>query len=243
MIKNILRQSGVTLTQFANDLNISRPTLDSYIDSYNLSRKISNVFYNDIFDFLFENPYISVEDFLKRYEYMREYYGMSQQVKPVESVLKSSFSQPKSDYEVLLDKIKKFIEGDRINPNTPIDKYRTILHLLTINSKELDDFSDFYSYLYGKEKLKPQDEITKRTYQIYYESWLRLKDPSYTPTVSYDDFEKMANDNYVKKNYNPDKIKDIVQQQIEKVIAENLKNKNVKDLDIDEILEVIKNNL
>ncbi len=243
MIKNILRQSGVTLTQFANDLNISRPTLDSYIDSYNISRKISNVFYNDIFDFLFENPYISVEDFLKRYEYMREYYGMSQQVKPVESALKSSFSQPKSDYEFLLDKIKKIVESDRINPNTPIDKYYTILHLLTTNSKELDDFSDFCTYIYGEKKLEPQDEITKRTYLIYYESWTRLKDLSYIPTVSYDDFEKIANDNYVKKNYNPDKIKDIVQQQIEKVITENLKNKNVNDLDVDAIIELIKNKL
>ena len=34
MVKTILKRNNVLLSQFASDLNISRPTLDSYIKTY-----------------------------------------------------------------------------------------------------------------------------------------------------------------------------------------------------------------
>ena len=75
MIKQILQRAGVTLAQFASDLSISRPTLDSYIAAFDNGSKISNSFYQDIFDFLFEDQQMQAEEFSRRYKYMREYYG------------------------------------------------------------------------------------------------------------------------------------------------------------------------
>lgn len=42
MIKETLKKYGVTLTQFANTLNISRPTLDTYIRLYESGQALPN---------------------------------------------------------------------------------------------------------------------------------------------------------------------------------------------------------
>ena len=52
MIKIILKQNNITLVQFANDLNISRPTLDVYIKNYSNGLELSNPLFQKIFDFL-----------------------------------------------------------------------------------------------------------------------------------------------------------------------------------------------
>lgn len=53
MIKFILRQNGITLADFAQSLNISRPTLNNYIKIYESNERIPNEKYQILFDNLF----------------------------------------------------------------------------------------------------------------------------------------------------------------------------------------------
>lgn len=75
MVKTILKRNNVLLSQFATDINISRPTLNSYIDSYDNDGTISNTLYQKIFDFLFSDPLISPEEFKQKYKYVLDNYG------------------------------------------------------------------------------------------------------------------------------------------------------------------------
>ena len=61
MIKTILKRNNILLSQFANDLNISRPTLDAYIKSFDKGVALSNSLYQKIFEFLFNDPAVSKE--------------------------------------------------------------------------------------------------------------------------------------------------------------------------------------
>lgn len=95
MIKTILKRNNILLSQFANDLNISRPTLDSYIKSYDRGTTLSNNLYQRIFDFLFADIFISNEEFNKKYEYIVNNYGNSKSVlisKPSTTPIPTSYS-------------------------------------------------------------------------------------------------------------------------------------------------------
>ena len=52
-IKRYLRGIGITQTELANKLHLSRPTLDSYISQYEKTGKLSKKKYELIFDSLF----------------------------------------------------------------------------------------------------------------------------------------------------------------------------------------------
>lgn len=66
-IKEILKDNGFTLKRFADDLLISRPTLDAYIREYEDGGKISREKYQIIFDNLFGKD-LEETDFVDAYE-------------------------------------------------------------------------------------------------------------------------------------------------------------------------------
>ena len=75
MVKNILKRNNILLSQFAADLNISRPTLDSYIRNFENRIPIQNALFRKIFDFLFSQITIDNAEFQKRYSYVISNYG------------------------------------------------------------------------------------------------------------------------------------------------------------------------
>ena len=75
MIKAVLKRNNILLSEFADSINISRPTLDVYIRNYDSGGRLSNNLFQKIFDFLFSDVQMSKEDFQKRYVYVIENYG------------------------------------------------------------------------------------------------------------------------------------------------------------------------
>ncbi len=71
MIKELLKNNGITLTQLAGDLKVSRPTLDSYIKSYEAGEPIPNELYAETFAFLFDEATDIDGEFVLRYEYIK----------------------------------------------------------------------------------------------------------------------------------------------------------------------------
>lgn len=64
-IKMYLRGIGITQTELANKLHLSRPTLDSYISQYEKTGKLSKKKYELIFDSLFGDTLLSKDEFIE----------------------------------------------------------------------------------------------------------------------------------------------------------------------------------
>lgn len=242
MVKSILKQSGVTLSQFASDLNISRPTLDNYIETYDSGQKISNGFYYDIFDFLFENPNISDVDFIKRYKYMKEHYGMSS-IEPQVSVtkLKSGFNLPKGDYQETLEQIQQIIDNDRQNPDTPIDIYKIFLGALKFKTNEIYDFYKFYSLYHGIEKIGSLNDEQKKLYGLLHEALNKSEDKNLSiDPILLNNFVAHANKTYENRNHKILNIKNAISDKLTEVIEDELQKGNLSDMDLNDIIELIK---
>lgn len=138
MIKNFLKRNGITLTQFAADLNISRPTLDIYIKNYDEDFELSNQLFQKIFDFLFQDQNVSKNDFLSKYEYVKSYYGKKDE--SLSSLhLKSTSTEDieKNEYDSICDEIVSLIEKSKNNTRLSLDKIKKVRNLL------IEDLPDF----------------------------------------------------------------------------------------------------
>ncbi len=89
MIKEILKNNSVTLSEFASLLNVARPTLDSYIKSYDCNGYINNQSVNNVFDFLFSDDAITNELFLEKYAYIKRLYTKKRTENSVDSISRS----------------------------------------------------------------------------------------------------------------------------------------------------------
>ena len=64
-IKDFLKKYKITLKELSEILNLSRPTLNSYIEQYELDGKISNNYYNTIFTKIFSQNWSKKEDIIE----------------------------------------------------------------------------------------------------------------------------------------------------------------------------------
>ena len=145
MIKNILKQNNITLVQFANDLNISRPTLDVYIKNYSNGLELSNPLFQKIFDFLFEDTSITNDEFMNRYEYVKTYYGKKDSsLSLLHSNSISSQEVKEDEYEIKCNFIIEMLEKSKGLNRFAYDKLKVIEKLL------LEDTPEFETVWRGK---------------------------------------------------------------------------------------------
>ena len=145
MVKTILKRNNILLSQFASDLNISRPTLDSYIKSYDKGITLTNNLYQKIFDFLFADIMVSNEEFTKKYEYIITNYGTTGEIKSGNSTLTNTVLE-----SIINDgSIRSFLNDDELNMlgDLIVNKDALLSHLLKIgliltNKIELDSLSN-----------------------------------------------------------------------------------------------------
>ena len=138
MVKTILKQNGVTLLQFANDLNISRPTLDVYIKNYDAGIELSNSVFQKIFDFLFEDE-LDKKEFKEKYEYVKSYYGNKDEgLSSLHSKSISSSDNNSDEYNELCDRIIDIIAKSKDLNKIPMDKLQSIEKVLLEDDPEYD---------------------------------------------------------------------------------------------------------
>ena len=139
MIKNFLKQNNITLIQFANDLNISRPTLDIYIRTYDNGGEISNPIFQKIFDFLFEDTSVSQEEFLSKYEYVKSYYGKKDSdLNSLHSKSVSGSEEEQDEYILACDRIIEMLSQSKETNRFSFEKIKTIENLLVEEIPEFD---------------------------------------------------------------------------------------------------------
>ena len=70
-IKKNLKALDIKISKLANELGVSRPTLDAYIEYYDNGQLIPNEGYQRIFEYLFSGDDMNSVEFAQKYDYVK----------------------------------------------------------------------------------------------------------------------------------------------------------------------------
>lgn len=181
MIKAVLKRQNILLSEFADNLNISRPTLDAYIRNYDAGVRLSNNLFQKIFDFLFSDVQMSPEDFQRRYIYVLENYGKrtdmsssSQSTTQSSSFESNGASAAQAVYDVLSE--------DLIVEKFSRDEYGVLAKLLMNDDEVLHGIFKYFLLWKGKAKLADLTEAERITaIELFFlDKRMRAKDFTYS---------------------------------------------------------------
>lgn len=221
MVKTILKRNNVLLSQFASDLNISRPTLDSYIKNYDRGEQIANNLYQKIFNFLFSDVLITNEDFLKKYTYVINNYGNSPDLhSSSSSTVASSLTSLVNDGEIM-----NYLNDSEENALASLIISRDQLLLSVIKYNLLFTKRESVDNLNDKDKM-----ICTGLYQIDEKN----KNSDYTFDDSvYELFEKKVNQK--QESRNKEELKREISLKINNIVNDAVDNNDIVALN--ELLE------
>jgi transcriptional regulator with XRE-family HTH domain len=241
LIKLTLKKNNITLSQFATDLNISRPTLDSYINAFDSGTPLVNALYQEIFEFLFNDATISDTEFSNRYEYMKSYYYSSG---GAFSFNKSTVDQ-KDEYDNLLDDIWELVKREKAAKTLSTSTLKSIIDIMESDATEVADYTKFIAYLKGLRKIGVlTDDEQKRLY-FFYQSERSYKHPRTTVDDNvFNRFLEECNKNFLETTQKAKKIKDVIDEKITNLIKSELsKVKDTDDIVIEDVIDIIKKKL
>jgi hypothetical protein CLOST_2514 len=207
-IKNILKENNVKLIELSSILNISRPTLNSYIDEFEREGKISNKEYDSFFKKILKKTYTCREELFGDINEFKEFlikkkYGdfLPENLNLLQSIHNKIYKDMKGKNEVVA--IYKFIES-AIN-NYGEDKalsgyinYTLYLNgLKDIKEMTVDDkilVSNIFPIMkkYEKSELKINDEGLKKFYS-------RVDEIKKVRETRYQKFEKELKEKLMKE--------------------------------------------
>jgi hypothetical protein len=147
MIKRQLKKFNTTHTQFCEDFNISRPTLNTYITAYEANRMLPSEVFQRIFDYLFDDEVTTEEEFVERYRYVQDYYYRKYTNRSDNELLGYN-RQSERNYNQLLMTIQK----DMVEKNISDDKFMMINYILKNEDEFLDKYIDFLLCYTGNKK-------------------------------------------------------------------------------------------
>ena len=226
-IKDILKENSVKLIELSNILDISRPTLNSYIDEFERNGKISNKEYNSFFKKISEKSYKNREELLRDINELRE------------TLVNKKFSDLLPENLILLQNIYDKIYEDMKGKDKVVPIYKFIDSAINNygEDKALSGYINYTLYLNGLKEIK---EITTDDKILVSNIFPIMK--------KYERSQLKMNDEGLKEFYNRvDEIKKIREeryQKFEKALKEKLmKELSIKDELNKEDLKRILNNL
>ena len=216
-IKDILKENNVKFIELSNILDISRPTLNSYIDEFEREGKISNKEYDSFFKKISKKNYKSKEELLGDINGFRELLVN----KKFSDLLPENLRLLKNIY----DKIYEDMKGkDKVVPiykfiDSAINNYG--------EDKALSGYINYTLYLNGLKEIK---EITTDDKILVSNIFPIMK--------KYERSQLKMNDEGLKEFYNRvDEIKKIREERYQK-FEKALKEKLMKDLSIKDELNL-----
>lgn len=237
MIKAVLKRNNILLSEFADNLNISRPTLDAYIKNYDSGVRLSNNLFQKIFDFLFSDAQMSPEDFQRRYIYVLENYGKktdmssySQSAPQTSSGEANGTSAAQAVYDILSE--------DLILEKFTKDEYNVLAKLLMNDNGLLHCIFKYFLLWKGKVKLTDlnEPEIMMAINLFLFDKKVQAKDFAYSEE-NYKELELA-----IDKKLNPAKYTTEQEQRAIDEISGSISSllANNSGLSIDEIIAQIK---
>lgn len=210
-VRSILQKNGITLSKFSEIMDISRPTLNSYIKMYESNVKIPSEKYQIIFEELFDDN-LSTDVFAKK---IKKYEKMLQRDKAM------GVFDLDSETTDLFTSVIENIKNDFHTSNYD-EKIYVFINMLVTNYRTEEIFRHIVEYflvLNGFENYKKID-FNEKAYLLQYFSMFEK-----------DKLDKLEYDSYLESKF-INRIKEI--QEINNNLTNNFKNEVLKILN-DEI--------
>ncbi len=193
MIKRQLKEQNITLSQFCDDFNISRPTLNTYIKLYENNEELPNEVFKRIFDYLFDAEISDQSEFNERYRYVQDYYHRKYTNRFTNDLLGYNNASERNYNSLLLT-----IERDRVEKRISDDKFMMINYILKNDDEILDRYIDFFMCYKGTKKFNESKYKDNKFIVLLYKA---LQDKNKNMTVEdYELLNKFIEDNHVSFN-------------------------------------------
>lgn len=235
-IKQILKDMDIKLGDFAKELEISRPTLNSYIVAYESNEKILSEKHHIVFDMLFNNGADSKEEFM---DILSNFHKLLERDKVLGTF----------DYDVettdLLTSIFERMKEDIAEADYDEDIY-TFINMLVRSYKSVSTFRKFARYFLILNGVKEINEIVDEDKPFISNCYkLMAKDKENTLQTDSKYLTKFITrvseiklDNEKKSVDKADVIKQHLEEMINEKIQEQLKlGLDIEEIDIDKILK------
>lgn len=237
MIKAVLKRNNILLSEFADNLNISRPTLDAYIRNYDAGVRLSNNLFQKIFDFLFSDAQMSPEDFQRRYLYVLENYGKKTDMSSY-SQSSPQTSSGETNGTNVAQAVYDVLGEDLILEKFTKDEYNVLAKLLMNDNGLLHCIFKYFLLWKGKVKLTDlnEPEIMMAINLFMFDKKVQAND------FTYSDEEFRELELAIDKKLNPAKYTTEQEQQAIDEISGSISSllANNSGLSIDEIIAQIK---
>ena len=237
MIKAVLKRNNILLSEFADNLNISRPTLDAYIRNYDAGVRLSNNLFQKIFDFLFSDAQMSPEDFQRRYLYVLENYGKKTDMSSY-SQSSPQTSSGETNGTNAAQAVFDVLGEDLILEKFTKDEYNVLAKLLMNDNGLLHCIFKYFLLWKGKVKLTDlnEPEIMMAINLFMFDKKVQAND------FTYSDEEFRELELAIDKKLNPAKYTTEQEQQAIDEISGSISSllANNSGLSIDEIIAQIK---
>ena len=236
MIKETLKKYGITLTQFANTLNISRPTLDTYIRLYESGQALPNDKYKFLFDSVFNDKIENEIDFQEQLD--RAHYLLQRD----DMLGTMDLDAEKTDYiSIVIDLMKK----DMFKENTDLNLYRFIVLYISsyYENPVMSSLCKYFLVLNGKLSIKQMTDEDK----IYFPYYMKLFKSQLLGKLQCDEmllkeFYDRVEEINQKENRQKDALKNSIMIQINTKINELLNHGlKTESINVEQLVSSIKN--
>ena len=221
-IDQYLKLIGKTKTELSEELGLSRPTLNVYIEQYETGKNIENERYAIIFDRLFSDRSVSRTVFDRKMEAVK--YLLERDRKYDIGLLNTEAAD-------LVAKIHNIMVSDLSKDNWNRKVYDTVITFLTRYKEDeiFCELSGYFSDLNSDADLSDISNITKAYYSYFYKCFRELV--SKRPALDSDNYEAFLNrrtelsEERAKRNAQiTDNIKEMINNKLNEVEKEFREN-------------------
>lgn len=238
MIKETLKKYGITLTQFASILNISRPTLDTYIRLYETGQPLPNDKYKFLFDSVFNDKIENEIDFQEQLD--RAHYLLQRD----DMLGTMDLNAEKTDcISTVIDIMKK----DMFKENTDLNLYRFIVLYISsyYENPVMSSLCKYFLVLNGKlavDQMTDDDKIHFPYYMKLFKSQLlgNLKYDEILLKEFYDRVEEISQIENRKKEALKNSIMFQINTKINELMNQGLK---AESINVEQLINSIKNDV
>lgn len=237
MIKRQLKKFSITHTQFCEDFNISRPTLNTYIQCHDNNRQLPSDVFQRIFDYLFGDEIIDKSEFDERYRYVQDYY-YRKYTNNVQNELLGYNKQSDRNYNQLLMTIQK----DMVEKNISDEKFMMINYILKNDDEFLEKYIDFLLCYTGNKKFNVSKFKDNKVIVLLYKLMKQQNDKMRKDDFKVlDEFIKFNNKKIEEKINNTHKPNKNVSRKLSSFIEERYGH--LSDEELDQVLEELSRKL
>lgn len=237
-IKEFLRKNSLTLTEFSTLINLSRPTLNNYINLFEEKKDLPNENYDKLFKILF-----------KKEEYNK---------KELLTIIKQNLNLINSDEaplyteenKALMGKIIEKMQQDLKGENADNSLYKFINSSLSNYNKDnlLTCCIRYFLYLNGLKNLDEATTSEKIFFSHFFTLMTKMKSLESNNSLT---FDSEGFDNFKKRIYEIKEKRDNIQKKFEYIFKTKLKielenqlehGTPIEEINVNDILKNLRNN-